>query len=166
MLHVKHLDFKGSGFCFEGIWTPEKKWKWKCLKIFMFQKFKQAKIKFPTLFCSWALSFHLQRKQSQGFCYLLPGMVYARGSQGRVTFLFFLMIFVFSIIAGLQSSVNFLLDCNVTQSHIQTYILFSHIILHHAPSQVTRFSFQSRQDDADGRDGGQCLEAPGRDQGS
>ena len=35
-------------------------------------------------------------------------------------------------------SVNFLLYSEVTQSHIHVYILFSHIILHHAPSELTR----------------------------
>ena len=41
------------------------------------------------------------------------------------------MIFIFSIIAGLQCSVNFLLYSKVTQSHIHVYILFSHIIVLH-----------------------------------
>jgi len=54
----------------------------------------------------------------------------------------FIMIFIFSIIASLQCSVNFLLYSKVTQSHIHVYILFSHIIFHHAPSQVTRYSSQ------------------------
>ena len=61
----------------------------------------------------------------------------------------FLMIFIFSTIAGLQCSVNFLLYSKVTWSHTHThthtytytvthiYIHSSHIILHHAPSQVT-----------------------------
>ena len=35
-----------------------------------------------------------------------------------------LMIFIFSVIAGLQCSVNFLLYSKVTQSHIHIYILF------------------------------------------
>ena len=44
----------------------------------------------------------------------------------------FIMIFVFSIIAGLQCSDNFLLYSILTQLHILVYILFSHIImLHH-----------------------------------
>uniref|UniRef100_A0A8W4FNZ0 Uncharacterized protein n=1 Tax=Sus scrofa TaxID=9823 RepID=A0A8W4FNZ0_PIG len=44
----------------------------------------------------------------------------------------FIMIFIFSIIAGLQCSANFLLYSKVTQSHIHAYVLFSHIImLHH-----------------------------------
>ena len=42
---------------------------------------------------------------------------------------YFIMIFVFSIIAGLQCSVNFLLYDKVIQSHIHIYILFSHIIM-------------------------------------
>ena len=45
---------------------------------------------------------------------------------------FFIMIFIFCITAGLQCSVNFLLYGKVTQLHIHVYILFSHIImLHH-----------------------------------
>ena len=42
------------------------------------------------------------------------------------------MIFIFSFIAGLLCSVNFLIYSMVTQLHIHVYILFSHII--HAPS--------------------------------
>ena len=48
--------------------------------------------------------------------------------------LFFKMIFIFSIMAGLQCSLNFLLYSKVTQSHIHVYILFltlSFIMLHH-----------------------------------
>ena len=41
------------------------------------------------------------------------------------------MIFIFSIIADLQCSVNFLLHSKVTHSHIHVYILFSHIIMLH-----------------------------------
>jgi len=44
------------------------------------------------------------------------------------------IIFIFSIIVGLQCSVNLLLYSKVTQSHIHTYILFltlSSIMLHH-----------------------------------
>ena len=44
---------------------------------------------------------------------------------------FLIMIFTFSIIAGLQCSVNFLLYSKVTQLHIHIYILFSHIIMLH-----------------------------------
>ena len=44
-------------------------------------------------------------------------------------FFFLLMLFIFSIIAGLQHSVNVPLHSKVTQSHIHVYILFSHIIL-------------------------------------
>ena len=43
------------------------------------------------------------------------------------------MIFIFSIIIGLQCSVHFLLYSTVTQSHIHTHILFftlSSILLH------------------------------------
>jgi len=55
----------------------------------------------------------------------------------------FLMIFTFSIIAGLQCSVNFLPHSKMTQSHTHTYIhSFCHIILHHAPSYVTRYCSQ------------------------
>ena len=42
---------------------------------------------------------------------------------------FFVMIFIFSIIAGLQCSVNFLLYSKVTQLYIHVYILFSYIIV-------------------------------------
>ena len=42
------------------------------------------------------------------------------------------MIFIFSIITGLQWYVNFLLYRMVTHLHIHVYILFYHIImLHH-----------------------------------
>ena len=41
------------------------------------------------------------------------------------------MISSFSILAGLQCSVDFLLYSKVTQSHIHVYIPFSHIILLH-----------------------------------
>ena len=45
---------------------------------------------------------------------------------------FFFLFLCFSIIAGLQCSVNFLLYSKVTQLHIHMYILFSRIImLHH-----------------------------------
>ena len=37
---------------------------------------------------------------------------------------FFLMIFIFSIIVGIQCSINFLLYSKVTQSHMHLYILF------------------------------------------
>ena len=55
------------------------------------------------------------------------------------------MIFIFSIIAGLQCSVHFLLYNKVTQSHIHIYILFltfSSIRLHHkwldiVPSRIS-----------------------------
>ena len=46
----------------------------------------------------------------------------------------FLMIFIFSIVVGLQCSVSFL--CTVTHIYIHS---FSHIILHHVPSQVTSY---------------------------
>ena len=41
------------------------------------------------------------------------------------------MIFIFSIIAGLQCSVNFLMYSKVTHSHIHIYILFSYNIMLH-----------------------------------
>ena len=41
------------------------------------------------------------------------------------------MIFTFSITAGLQCFVNFLLYSKVTQLHIHIYILFPHIIMFH-----------------------------------
>ena len=52
----------------------------------------------------------------------------------QLIILFFKMIFIFSIIVGLQCSVNLLLYSKVTQSHIHTCILFltlSSIMLHH-----------------------------------
>ena len=39
-------------------------------------------------------------------------------------YFFLIMIFTFSIIAGLQSSVSFLLYSKVTQSHIHVYSLY------------------------------------------
>ena len=55
-------------------------------------------------------------------------------------FVFFFKILIFSIIVGLQFSVNFLLYSKVTQ-FAHTYVhSFSHIILHHVPPQVTRYS--------------------------
>ena len=41
----------------------------------------------------------------------------------------FIMIYIFSIIPGLQCSVSFLLYSKVTQLHIHVHILFSHIIM-------------------------------------
>ena len=42
------------------------------------------------------------------------------------------MIFIFSIVAGLQCPVNFLLYSKVSQLHIYVYTLFYYIIrLHH-----------------------------------
>ena len=55
------------------------------------------------------------------------------------------MVFIFSIIAGLQSSVSFLLHNKLTRSHIHVYILFSHIVmLHHkwldkVPSTIQQY---------------------------
>ena len=57
--------------------------------------------------------------------------------------IFFLMIFIFSILVGLECSVSFLLYSKVPQWHTHTHTRsFSHIILHHAPSQVTRYGSQ------------------------
>ena len=57
------------------------------------------------------------------------------GSDGNLEldlFFFFNDFYFFSIIAGLQCSVNFILYSKVTQLHIHIYILFSHILrLHH-----------------------------------
>ena len=58
-----------------------------------------------------------------------------------ILFCIFFMIF-FSVIDGLQCSVSFLLYSKVTQSHIYTHS-FSHIILHHSPSQVTGVLYSS-----------------------
>ena len=52
-----------------------------------------------------------------------------RGAPIRLNF-FFIMIFIFSIIACLQCSVNFLLYSKVTQLHTHVYIFFSR---YHAP---------------------------------
>ena len=50
------------------------------------------------------------------------------------------MIFIFSIIAGFQLSVFYVQQGDPgTHTYIHS---FSHIILHHVPSQVTRYSFQ------------------------
>ena len=60
--------------------------------------------------------------------------IYSSGAGKPLTFLIFLMIFIFSVLAGLQCSVNFLLYSKVTQSHIQVYILFltlSSMMFHH-----------------------------------
>ena len=46
-------------------------------------------------------------------------------------FCIFTVIFIFSIIADLQCSVNFLLYSKVTQLHVRAYILSSHIIMLH-----------------------------------
>ena len=55
--------------------------------------------------------------------------------QGLVFFFFFfscIMIFIFSIIAGLQCSVSFLLHSKGSWLQVNVYILFSHVImLHH-----------------------------------
>ena len=59
-----------------------------------------------------------------------------KGWRTFIYFFYFIMIFIFSIIAGLQCFVNILLYSKVTQSHIYVYTLFfSH---YYAPSQVTR----------------------------
>ena len=56
---------------------------------------------------------------------------------------FFIMIFIFSITADLQCSVNFLLHSKVTESHIHVYILFSHIImLHHKSPDIVPSAIQ------------------------
>ena len=72
--------------------------------------------------------------QSQAPWELLPGEsvpspLYPRNHPSLLNF--FLMSFIFSIIVGLQCSVNFLLFSKVTQSH-------THVILHPVPWQVTR----------------------------
>ena len=64
------------------------------------------------------------------------------GSSRIYIYTFFLFLF-FSITAGLQCSVNFLLYSRVTQSYVHRHILFSHIImLHHkclniVPSRIS-----------------------------
>ena len=61
---------------------------------------------------------------------------------------FFIIIFILSIIVDLQHSVNFYctakwpsLSLSHTHTHTHTHS-FSHIILHHCPLQVTRYSSQ------------------------
>ena len=44
---------------------------------------------------------------------------------------FLIMIFIFSIITGLQGSASFLLSGKVTWLHTHEHILFSHIIVLH-----------------------------------
>ena len=44
---------------------------------------------------------------------------------------FKILIFIFSIIADLQCSINFLLHGKATQLHIHIYTLFSHIMIQH-----------------------------------
>ena len=63
-----------------------------------------------------------------------PILLHHSGNSSSAIFFFFSIIFVFTIIVGLQCSVNFLLHSKVTQSHIHIYILFlilSFIMLHH-----------------------------------
>ena len=58
-------------------------------------------------------------------------------------YLFFIIVFIFSIIADLQCSVNFLLHSKLTQSHIYICILFSHIImLHHKSPDIVPSAMQ------------------------
>ena len=55
------------------------------------------------------------------------------------------MIFIFSIIVGLQCSINFLLYSKVTQSHIHIYTLFlplSSIMLHHKQLDIVPSAIQ------------------------
>ena len=53
-------------------------------------------------------------------------------TSAAMSLFFSIMIFIFSIIAGSQCSLNFLLYSMVIQLHIHVHILFSHIImLHH-----------------------------------
>ena len=64
-------------------------------------------------------------------------LLYDRNSSLSLSFL---MIFIFSIIAGSQCSINSLLHSKATQS---SHIHFpSHTIFHHAPLQVTRHGSQ------------------------
>ena len=56
------------------------------------------------------------------------------------------MIFIVSIIAGLQCPIHFLLNyCKVTQSRRHVYILFSHIIVLH-PKWLDRVPSAIQQD--------------------
>ena len=64
-------------------------------------------------------------------CYLLSFDSILIGVRWYLIMVLFFSDFIFSIIIDLQYSFNFLLYSKVTQSHI---------ILHHAPLQVTRYS--------------------------
>ena len=70
----------------------------------------------------------LQRnRDAKTYCYemdLLTLQFLNLGYQMHVDFIYFLMSFIFSIIDGLQRSVNFLLYNKVTQPHTHIYILF------------------------------------------
>ena len=73
-------------------------------------------IQFPVLYSRISLSIH---------SFVQPS-IYT-----PTYFFFILMIFIFSLIAGLQCSVSFLLHSRVTQPHIHIHSFFSH---YHVPS--------------------------------
>ena len=56
---------------------------------------------------------------------------YITNAEMKKTYMIFILIFIFPIIAGLQCSVNFLLYSKVTQSDIHVYIPFSIISMLH-----------------------------------
>ena len=59
-----------------------------------------------------------------------------------ISFYYYFLNAFFSIIAGLQCSINFLLYSMVTQLHIHLYILFSYIIvLHHKWLDIVAIAF-------------------------
>ena len=63
-------------------------------------------------------------------CLRSPGSCTGLGQAAALDFfILFLMIFIFSITAGLRCCVNFLLFHKVTRSHIHINIPFSHIIM-------------------------------------
>ena len=83
-----------------------------------------GKVKWSSFKAVWLVVF--------GYCFYKLGFPWDLATYSFLQ-IHFLMIFIFSIIVGLQCSVSFLLYSKVTQSHIHAYT-FSHIILHHAPS--------------------------------
>ena len=79
-----------------------------------------------------------------------PGAVWT----GQMDSFFLIYNDFFSIIAGLQCSLTFLLYTKLTQSNIHVCILFSHIIVHHhkwldiVPSAMDRFCKETGNDRA------------------
>ena len=90
---------------------------------------------------TWGFQIHFSESVNSQVWFLFFAFFFQSTCHGVghyfIYFLFFIMIFIFSVIDGLQCSVNFLLPSEATQSHIHEYILFSHIILpHHKWSDI------------------------------